>query len=162
MTFSIRFATPADAGTVRSLIRGLAEYEREPEAVTVTVEELRAQMESSPPPFECMLAEYDGEAVAFALFFRNYSTWCGRPGLFLEDIFVREEYRGRGIGGALMRKLAEIVTERGWARMEWMVLNWNTPAQGFYCEHGARPLSEWTAWRVEGAELEELSGNRRR
>lgn len=153
MTLTIRFATPRDAETIVRFIRGLAEYEREPGAVEVTAAQLRAQMESADRPFECLLAEFDAEAVAFALFFRNYSTWRGRSGLYLEDIFVREEYRGRGIGGALMRRLAQIAVERDYARIEWSVLNWNTPAQSFYREYGARPLDSWTVWRLEGDAL---------
>jgi|SRR5579863_871168 len=162
MPLTIRFAKPGDAETILNFIRGLAAYEREPDAVRATAGEIREQMESADPPFECILAEDDGEAVGFALFFRNYSTWRGRPGLYLEDIFVREEYRGRGAGHALMRQLAEIVAARGWARMEWAVLNWNTPAQKFYRAHGARPMEEWTTWRVEGAALEALAGDRNR
>lgn len=153
MTLTIRFAAPRDADTIVRFIRGLAQYEREPNAVEVTAAQIRAQMESVDPPFECLLAEFDAEAVAFALFFRNYSTWRGRPGLYLEDIFVREEYRGRGIGGALIRRLAQIALERGCARIEWAVLNWNTPAQSFYREYGARPLDTWTVWRLEGDAL---------
>lgn len=153
MTLTIRFATPRDAETIVQLIRGLAEYERDPGAVEVTAAQIRTQMESADPPFECLLAEYDAEAAGFALFFRNYSTWRGRAGLYLEDIFVREAYRGRGVGGALMRRLIQITVERGWARMEWAVLNWNTPAQSFYREHGARPLDNWTTWRLDGDAL---------
>lgn len=146
---TIRFATPQDAATILRFIQGLAAYEREPDAVAVTAAELAAQMLAPHPPFECLLAEYGADAVGFALFFRNYSTWRGKPGLYLEDLFVLEEYRGRGIAGALMRRLQEIIAERGWARMEWAVLNWNTPAQSFYREHGARPMAEWTLWRID-------------
>jgi GNAT superfamily N-acetyltransferase len=153
MTLTIRFATPRDAETIVQFIRGLAEYEREPDAVEVTPAQIRTQMESTDPPFECLLAEYDAEAAGFALFFRNYSTWRGRAGLYLEDIFVREAYRGCGVGGALMRRLMQITIERGWDRMQWAVLNWNTPAQGFYREHGARPLDSWTTWRLDGDAL---------
>ena len=153
MTLTIRFAAPRDADTIVRLIRGLAQCEREPNAVEVTAPQIRAQMESADPPFECLLAEFDAEPVAFALFFRNYSTWRGRPGLYLEDIFVREEFRGRGIGGALIRRLAQIALQRGCARIEWAVLNWNTPAQSFYREYGARPLDTWTIWRLEGDAL---------
>jgi GNAT superfamily N-acetyltransferase len=150
MTLSIRFATPDDAVTIVDFIWRLAEYERDPGAVEVTSDQLRAQMESDRPPFECILAEFDGRAAGFALFFPNYSTWRGRPGLFLEDIFVLEQDRGRGVGGALMRRLAEIVAERRWGRMEWAVLNWNTPAQNFYRDQGAHPMDEWTIWRIDG------------
>jgi len=147
MTVTIRFATSDDAATILRLIKGLAGYEREPDAVAVTAEELRAQMASANPPFECLLAEYAAEAAGFALFFRNYSTWRGAPGLYLEDLFVLDQYRGRGVGGALMSRLAEIVAERGWSRMEWAVLNWNTAAQSFYRDQGARPMDDWTIWR---------------
>jgi GNAT superfamily N-acetyltransferase len=149
MRLTIRFAEPADAATIVSFIRGLAQYERALDAVKVSVPEIRSQMESGDPPFECLLAEYEGEPVGFALFFRNYSTWTGRCGLYLEDLFVREEDRGRGIGGALMRRLREIAAERGWARIDWAVLNWNTTAQSFYREHGGYPLERWTGWRLD-------------
>ncbi len=149
MPIAIRFATPQDASMIFDLIKGLAEYEREPGAVEVTVDRLRKQMESTNPPFECLLAEDESKPLGFALFFRNYSTWRGIPGLYLEDLFVLEEYRGRGIGQMLLTHLQEIVAERGWGRMEWAVLNWNTPAQGFYRQMGARPMSEWTTWRLD-------------
>jgi GNAT superfamily N-acetyltransferase len=149
MNLTIRFATPSDASTILGFIEQLAAYEREPGAVKVTAAELRAQLEDPRPPFECILAEFDAKPVGFALFFRNYSTWSGRPGLYLEDLFVREEYRGHGVGGALMRQLGAIVAERGWGRMEWAVLNWNTPAQSFYRDQGARPLEDWTLWRID-------------
>lgn len=149
MILTIRFALPFDADTIAGFIRGLAEYEHAADAVTITAADLRAQMESRDPPFECLLAEYDSEPVGFALFFRNYSTWTGRCGLYLEDLFVGERYRGRGIGGALMRRLGEIAAERGWTRMNWMVLNWNTNAQSFYREHGGYPLERWTGWRLD-------------
>ena len=149
MTLTIRFATPADAGIIVSFIRALAEYERMPAAVKVTGGEIRAQMQSGVPPFECLLAEYESNPVGFALFFRNYSTWTGRCGLYLEDLFVLNEYRGRGIGGALMRRLREVANERGWARMDWAVLNWNTHAQSFYREQGGYPLEGWTSWRID-------------
>jgi GNAT superfamily N-acetyltransferase len=149
MTLTIRFASPADSAIILSFIRGLADYERAGAAVQVTAAELGEQMRSDDPPFECLLAEYQAEPVGFALFYRNYSTWTGCPGLFLEDLFVRAEYRGRGIGGALMRRLGEIAAERGWARIDWMVLNWNTNAQSFYREHGGVPLEKWTAWRID-------------
>ncbi len=143
----IRFAMPQDTPAILRFIKALAEYEHEPDAVEVTADQLSAQMRDPNPPFECLLAEYDAEPVGFALFFRNYSTWRGKPGMYLEDLFVQEQYRGRGIAGALMRRLCEIAVERGWSRIEWAVLNWNTPAQSFYREQGALPMSEWTLWR---------------
>lgn len=160
MNLTIRFATPSDAETIVQFIRGLAEYEREPNAVQVTPNQLRDQMESAHPPFECLLAEADTVPVGFALFFRNYSTWRGTPGLFLEDIFVREEFRRYGVGAALMQRLAEIAAARGWERMEWSVLNWNTPAQTFYRALGAYPADEWTTWRIEDAALRALGRTR--
>jgi GNAT superfamily N-acetyltransferase len=149
MTLTIRFATATDAGIIVNFICALAEYERVPAAVKVTTDEIRAQMQSGDPPFECLLAEYESNPVGFALFFRNYSTWTGRCGLYLEDLFVSEEYRGRGIGGALMRRLREVADERGWARVDWAVLNWNTHAQSFYREQGGYPLEGWTSWRLD-------------
>ncbi len=148
MGSSIRFATPRDADMIVQFVRALAEYEREPEAVEVTPEAMRAQMESADPPFECLIAEQDGVAAGFALFFRNYSTWRGRPGLFLEDLFVNPEYRRNGIGRALLQRLAAISVERGYGRMEWSVLDWNTPAHDFYRAIGAAPMDQWTIWRL--------------
>jgi GNAT superfamily N-acetyltransferase len=153
MGVSIRFATARDAEVILHFIRELAAYEREPEAVEVTAAILRAQMESAAPPFECLLAELDGAAAGFALFFRNYSTWRGRPGLFLEDLFVPERYRRRGIGRALLKRLAALSVERGYGRMEWSVLDWNQPAQDFYRSLGATPMDEWTIWRLSAAAL---------
>lgn len=149
MALTIRFATAADAAIILRFIKGLAEFEREPDAVKVTASELAAQMGAPDPPFECLLAEDDGAPRGFALFYRNYSTWTGRPGLYLEDLYVLEEYRGRGIAGAFMRRLREIAAERGWSRIDWAVLDWNTAAQSFYREQGARPLEQWTLWRIE-------------
>lgn len=153
MAVAIRLADSNDAELILSFIRGLAEYEREPDAVRATAASLRAQMEAADPPFECLIADRDGEPAGFALFFRNYSTWTGRPGLYLEDLFVPEAHRGYGVGKALLRRLAAIAVERGWARMEWAVLDWNTPAHGFYRALGAVPKSEWTVWRLDGAAL---------
>jgi GNAT superfamily N-acetyltransferase len=154
MGLSIRFAMAQDAPLILGFIRELAAYEREPEAVEVTADILRAQMESDDPPFECLIAELDGTAAGFALFFRNYSTWRGRPGLFLEDLFVPERYRRRGIGRALLGRLAAISVERGYGRMEWSVLNWNQPAQDFYRSLGATPMDEWTIWRLSADVLD--------
>jgi len=153
MTLTIRFATSSDAETILRFIRALAEFEREPEAVQATPAGLRAQMEDRNPPFECLIAEHEGEALGFALFFRTYSTWSGCPGLYLEDLFVLEQYRGCGIGKAMLQRLAQITTERGWARMEWSVLDWNTSAQDFYRAQGARPMDDWTMWRLTGEAL---------
>ncbi len=154
MGLAIRFATAQDAEVMVGFIRELADYEREPEAVEVTAATLRAQMESDDPPFECLIAQLDGAAAGFALFFRNYSTWRGRPGLFLEDLFVPERYRRRGIGRALLKRLAALCVERGYGRMEWSVLDWNKPAQDFYRSLGATPMDEWTIWRLSAGALD--------
>jgi GNAT superfamily N-acetyltransferase len=159
MGLSIRFATAQDAEVIVGFIRELADYEREPEAVEVTAAILRAQMESDDPPFECLIAELDGAAAGFALFFRNYSTWRGRPGLFLEDLFVPERHRRRGIGRALLARLAALSVERGYGRMEWSVLDWNKPAQDFYRSLGATPMDEWTIWRLSAGALDRAARN---
>jgi GNAT superfamily N-acetyltransferase len=154
---TVRFATAADAEIILRFIRRLAEYEREPDAVKATAAELRAQMESASPPFECLIAHDGNTPVGFALFYRSYSTWIGQPALFLEDFFVDEKYRGRGAGLALIKRLGEIVRERGYTRLEWRVLDWNESAHRFYRSIGALPIDEWTVWRIEGDALEKLS-----
>jgi GNAT superfamily N-acetyltransferase len=154
---TVRFATADDAEIILCFIRGLAEYEREPDAVEATAAGLRAQIESASPPFECLIANDGHTPIGFALFYRSYSTWLGQPALFLEDFFVEEKYRGRGAGLALIRRLAEIARERGYSRLEWRVLDWNEPAQRFYRSLGAYPIDDWTVWRVEGDALERLS-----
>jgi GNAT superfamily N-acetyltransferase len=157
MTLSVRPATPADAETILRFIRGLAEYEREPDAVRATAGDLREQMASAAPPFECLIAQDGNNPIGFALFFCSYSTWLGQPLLFLEDFFVDENYRGRGAGILLIKRLAQIARERGYRRIEWRVLDWNEPAQRFYRSLGAFPIDEWTVWRMEGDALDRLS-----
>ena len=157
MSFAIRFATPEDAETIHQLVVDLAVYEKEPDAVEATPESLRAQLEAAPPPFECLLLEAEGQTHGMALFFHNYSTWRGKRGLYLEDLFVRPEARGRGYGLALLRRLASIAVERECARMEWAVLDWNEPAIEFYRKLGARPLSEWIINRLTNDALEALA-----
>ena len=151
-----RFATPGDASEIVRLIKELAEYEKDPDAATATTEELEKQMASEKPPFECILTEIGGKAVGFALFFRNYSTWQGKPGMYLEDLFVQPDQRGSGIGKNLLKKLGEICRERGYGRMEWQVLNWNKPAIDFYDSLGAKPLGDWTKYRLSGDDLQKL------
>jgi GNAT superfamily N-acetyltransferase len=154
---AIRAAQAADAAVIHRFIVDLATYEREPDAVEVTVERLRAQMESTRPPFECLLAEDDGVPIGFALYFHNYSTWRGHAGIYLEDLFVTPSARGRGAGKLLLRKLTALAVERGCARVEWAVLDWNQPAIDFYRSLGAVPMNEWTVFRLTGEALAELA-----
>jgi GNAT superfamily N-acetyltransferase len=153
MTPTIRFASPADAELILRFIRGLAEYEHEAHSVAATPALIRSQIEQAQPPFECLIAESDGEPAGFALFFRNYSTWSGRPGLYLEDFIVLERFRGQGVGKALFKRMAQLASERGWARMEWAVLDWNRPAAEFYRGRGAVAKDQWTVWRLDGEAL---------
>jgi len=155
----LRPATREDLDTIIELIRALAEYEREPEAVRLEREELGRHLFGERPRAEVILAETNaGESAGFALFFHNFSTWEGKPGLYLEDLFVRPEYRGQGYGKALLAELARLALERGCARLEWSVLDWNEPSIAFYKALGAKPMDEWTVYRVTGEALRELAG----
>lgn len=156
---AIRRAEPDDAESIHAFVVALAEYEREPGAVEVTADVLRAQLASPRPPFECLLAEIDGTPVGFALYFHTYSTWRGREGLWLEDLFVLPESRGRGIGRALLTRIGSIARERNCARVEWSVLDWNESALGFYRHLGAVALDEWTTHRLTGAALDRLAAD---
>jgi GNAT superfamily N-acetyltransferase len=150
----IRYATPEDAPALLHFIHALAEYERQPDAVRVDEATLRAQLSEPHPPFECLLAEQAGAAVGFALFFTTYSTWLGKRGLWLEDLFVLPEFRERGVGGALLRRMGELAIERDCGRLEWSVLDWNQLAIDFYVGLVARIMTEWRICRVEGAALQ--------
>ena len=153
----LRFASREDAGTIVDLIRGLAAYEREPDAAVVTEADIVRDGFGDRPSFEVVIAEWKGEPAGFALFFHNWSTWQGRAGLYLEDLFVRESHRGLGIGKALLVHLARIAVERGYGRFVWQVLDWNKPAIDFYEALGARHLQEWQTMRVEGDALRRLA-----
>ena len=147
--FQIRPAAPADIPAMLALIHALAEYEKaRPGDVSADAGMLRAALFAPTPAAEALLAWRDGEPVGFALFFHNFSTWRGRRGLYLEDLFVVPEMRGRGIGKALLQELARIARERGCARMEWAVLDWNRHAFEFYKGLGAIPMDEWTIFRL--------------
>jgi GNAT superfamily N-acetyltransferase len=158
MSATIRFATAGDAPTVHEMIVALAVYEREPDAVEATPESLAEQMSLEPAPFECLLLEDEGEVHAIALFFHNYSTWRGKRGLYLEDLFVLPGSRGRGYGFALLRRLAQLAIDRDCARMEWAVLDWNEPALEFYQRIGAKAVGEWVIHRVCDEPLRSLAG----
>lgn len=153
----VRLAEPRDLDTIIELVRALAEYEREPDSVRLERETFAGYLFGERRYAEVLLAEDDGQVVGFALFFHSFSTWEGRPGIYLEDLFVRPAARGRGYGRALLGRLAALAVERGCARVEWAVLDWNAPAIGFYRALGAVPLEEWTTFRLSGAALGELA-----
>jgi GNAT superfamily N-acetyltransferase len=155
---TLRFATVEDTGVILQLIRDLAEYERLSHDVVADEARIRESLFGDRRVAESLIAEDSGAAVGFALFFHNFSTFLGRPGIYLEDIYVRPAARGRGIGKALLAKLAKIAVERGCGRMEWSVLNWNEPAIGFYRGLGALAMDEWTVFRLTGSALEDLAG----
>jgi GNAT superfamily N-acetyltransferase len=155
---SIRPAAPADVPVLLALVRELAEYEREPDAVVATEELLTAALFGPGSVASAHVAESGGEVVGFALWYVTFSTWTGRPGLWLEDLYVRPAARGTGLGKALLQTLAGVCLERGYTRFEWWVLDWNSPAQGFYRSLGAVEQDEWTTWRVDGDALRALGG----
>jgi len=154
---SIRPAIPADVVQILKFIRALAAYEREPDAVVATEQDLLRHGFGENPLFECLMAEWNGEPAGFALYFYDYSTWLGRPGLYLEDVFVDPAFRDRGIGKALLQRLAAIALEKGCARLKWQVLDWNEPAMEFYRGLGAEFVDEWRTMRVTGDSLERLA-----
>lgn len=155
---AIRPATPDDVALILRLVRELAEFEREPEAVKATEPMLQAALFGKRPAAEAVIAEIDGTAQGFALFFQNFSTWTGRPGIYLEDLYVTPDARGAGVGTALLRHLAGIALDRGCGRFEWAVLDWNEPAIQFYRSMGAVGMDEWRVQRVAGDALAELAG----
>ena len=153
----IRPATPADVRLMLEFIRGLAEYERAPEQAVATEADLLRDGFGPQPRFHCIIAEYDGKPAGFAFYFYNYSTWRGRPGLYLEDLFVWPHLRGKGIGKALLVRLAQIAERDNCGRFEWAVLDWNQPAIDFYESLGARKIREWIIMRVEGDDIAKLA-----
>jgi len=154
---TIRAATPADVAQILDFIRGLAAYEREPDAVTATEADLLRDGFGPNPFYHCLIAEHGGQPAGFAFYFFNYSTWTGRPGLYLEDLFVQPEFRGLGIGKALLRRVAAIAVENNCPRLQWEVLDWNTPAIDFYRANGAEFMKEWLNVRVSGDALNLLA-----
>lgn len=153
----IRPAIPQDTPVIARLIRGLAEYERLADKVELDEDRLREHLFGPRPFAEVLLAEDNGSVVGFALFFHNYSTFAGRPGLYLEDLFVEPDHRGKGHGRALLAEVARRAVERGCGRMDWVVLNWNKPAIDLYNAMGAVPMNDWTGYRLTGAALIALS-----
>jgi GNAT superfamily N-acetyltransferase len=154
---TIRPATRADAPLIASLVRELAEYEKLLPEARATAEDFQRELDSPNPVIHVLLAEFDGEPAGFALYFFNFSTFVGRPGLYLEDLFVRPAQRSRGIGRALLAALARVAQQRDCGRMEWAVLDWNEPALRFYKSLGARQMNEWIIHRLTPAEIGKLA-----
>ena len=155
---TIREAVPEDAGTILALIRELAAYEREPDAVVATEADLRRDGWGETPRFSCRIALLDGRPCGFTLWFFNYSTWRGRAGIYLEDLYVAGWARGHGVGELLVRDMAAIAVRHGAERLDFNVLSWN-PARGFYEKLGIRHLADWVPYRIDGAALQALGGN---
>lgn len=157
MSLTIRFAEPGDIGTIHDFILALADYEKLAHEVRTDRATLERHLFGARPMAEVLIAESGGAAIGFALFFHNFSTFEGRPGIYLEDLFVAPEARGSGAGKALLARLAQLTIERDCARLEWWVLDWNEPAIGFYRSIGAKPMDEWTVQRVDGDALVALA-----
>jgi GNAT superfamily N-acetyltransferase len=148
---------PEDAVTIANLVRELAVYERLEQFATATQDDFLQHLFGPRPFAEAIMAEIEGESVGFALFFTTFSTFRGQPGLYLEDIYVKPEQRGRGVGKALLARIAKLAIDRGLGRLEWAVLTWNSPAIGFYAKLGAHPLNDWTTYRLSDGPLTELA-----
>lgn len=155
---SIRPAEPSDVALILALVRELAVYEKLEREMIAGEDDIRRALFGERPVAEAVIGSLDGVPAGFALFFPNFSTFLGKPGLYLEDLFVRPSARGFGLGRALMEHLARVAVERGWGRFEWSVLDWNEPAIGFYRTLGAEPLAEWTTFRMTGRALEKFTG----
>ena len=155
---TLRTSTEADIPLLLAFIRELAQYEKLLNEVTATEESLRESLFGARRSAEALIADWEGKPAAFAVFFHNFSTFLGRPGLYLEDIYVKPELRGKGIGGTILAYLAKLAAERGCGRVEWAVLDWNAPALKFYRSIGAVPMTEWTVHRVAGGALKLLAG----
>lgn len=153
----IRLAEPEDVNDIHRLIYELAVYEKAPEAMVATVDQIKDSLFNDHPVAFCHVAEVDGKIVGIALWFLNYSTWLGKPGIYLEDLFVQPEYRGNGLGKAFMKTLAKLCIERGYERFQWWVLDWNGPSIDFYKSLGAVPMDEWTVFRLSGEALKKFA-----
>jgi GNAT superfamily N-acetyltransferase len=159
MGTAIRSATAADVAQILAFIRALAAFERAPDAVVATEEGLLRDGFGPNPYYSCLIAEHGAQPAGFALFFYNYSTWMGQPGIYLEDLFVLSEFRGLGIGKALLQRVAAVALEKGCQRLQWEVLDWNTPAIDFYRAMGAEFLDEWRNVRLGGEAIKRLAEN---
>lgn len=155
---TLRPAVPDDASLILQFIRELAEYEREPDAAVATEADILRYAFSEHPLVKVVMADWEGQPAGFALWFLNFSTWEGKPGIYLEDLFVRPAFRGHGIGKALLQHLAALAVKEGWTRFAWQVLDWNTPSIEFYEAHGAKVLREWLPCRVSGPALRRMAG----
>ncbi len=153
----IRMAVPADADDIHRLIYELALYEKAPEQMVATIDQINTSLFNANPVAFCHVAEVDGKVVGIALWFLNYSTWLGKAGIYLEDLFVQPEYRGHGIGKGFMQTLAALCVERGYERFQWWVLDWNKPSIDFYQALGAVPMDEWTVFRLSGDALKKFA-----
>ena len=153
----IRLASPGDEEDIHRLIYELAVYEKAPEEMVATVAQIRDSLFTNQNVAHCHIAEIDGKIVGIALWFLNYSTWLGKPGIYLEDLFVQPQHRGLGIGRGFMKVLAELCVERGYERLQWWVLDWNTTAIDFYKSIGAEAMDEWTVFRLSGEALKKFA-----
>ena len=159
---AIRPAEPADVPLLLTFVRELATYEKLLHEVVATDADMHAALFGERPVIETLIASLDGQPVGYALFFPTFSTFLGKPGLYLEDLYVRPAARGIGVGRKLLEHLARITVERGWGRLEWSVLDWNEPSIAFYRKMGAKPMDEWTVFRLAGEKLHSLaSGDRK-
>ena len=153
----IRLAQEKDVEAIHQLIYELAVYEKAPDAVEATVDAIRISLFGQNPVAYCHVAEVEGKIVGIAIWFLNYSTWLGKPGIYLEDLFVQPEYRKQGLGKAFMKTLARLCVERGYERFQWWVLDWNTPSIDFYKSIGAVAMDEWTVFRLSGDKLKDFA-----
>ena len=153
----IRLAIPGDIGDIHRLIYELAVYEKAPDEMVATVAQIKESLFNESPVAFCHVAEVDGQIVGIALWFLNYSTWLGKPGIYLEDLFVQPEYRGHGIGKGFMKTLAQLCIERGYERFQWWVLDWNESSIEFYKSLGAVAMDEWTVFRLSGGALKKFA-----
>ena len=155
----IRKAKISDVQAIYDLIVELAVYEKEPDAVVASVEHIQENLFGANPVAYCHVAEVDGQVVGIAIWFLNYSTWLGKAGLYLEDLFVKPEFRGSGLGLSLMKTLAQVCVDRGYERFQWWVLDWNEPSINFYKSIGAEAMDEWTVYRLSGSALNNFAAS---